>query len=620
MSSSSNVLSVEETNKRQYRLARNDLYSYPAERTVKSISTCPAASEIKVVKAAKSGGGEFVFTTQLSKTNFISNVFKLGYKLVFDVTLREWPQAMNTATPPVMADIDITQDNLVEKVFSNNSDICLAQHALSQGENYSALSFNSTSLGIVTEIPALTNITSPYYDSDQVNEYLMASQPDRFQSFEQYNGGKQTLKFIDIEGHVASTSISPENEQNLFSSKYQAGYTSRTPQWTYISHDAANKTVKVSCLFWKYIQFSVGATPNNESSLAGIERLDYTARFHGNLGARVFNTKTAGGAALNRYIKIEQDISDSDRTDAWMILKVISPPEYVRKTMIDSSTGLMKPYSIGIPRIDCKVYDKITAKPLIPTTFNVGGILLGSVPRSIYVALMKVRQDKGGATISTTPINFALINNLTINFDSVNTVFNDQKALSYVADSNGYQELEPLGRQIKGYPIKLNFGKDITLPRELVVGAGGSFNLSISGTFINQAAVETDYQLYVVPASDATFDFDGTSFSQSSGVYVPAALLDTTYFLRDLYSDSQEELEIIGAGRFGDAMKWLGRNAVKLVKGAWDNRDKIASTVGDISTLVKTVRGGKLQTYNTSGAGSETITLGAGPVKKNIFK
>lgn len=67
-------------------------------------------------------------------------------------------------------------------------------------------------------------------------------------------------------------------------------------------------------------------------------------------------------------------------------------------------------------------------------------------------------------------------------------------------------------------------------------------------------------------------------------------------------------------------MKWIGKNAVKLIKGAWDNRDKIASTIGGVTSVIKAVKGGKLQTHNSSGAGSETITLGAGPVRKNVFK
>ena len=76
---------------------------------------------------------------------------------------------------------------------------------------------------------------------------------------------------------------------------------------------------------------------------------------------------------------------------------------------------------------------------------------------------------------------------------------------------------------------------------------------------------------------------------------------------------------------FGDAMRWIGRNAVSLAKNAWENRDKIAKTVGDVVGLVKAVRGGRVPQSNVSGgcpgvSGGRTQTLGAGKVRDTVFK
>jgi hypothetical protein len=71
---SGNTLVSEETITRNYQLDVNDLYAPIAPRTVKALSTCPSASEIRVIKAAKSSGGEFVFDTQIARTQYLSNV------------------------------------------------------------------------------------------------------------------------------------------------------------------------------------------------------------------------------------------------------------------------------------------------------------------------------------------------------------------------------------------------------------------------------------------------------------------------------------------------------------------------------------------------------------------
>lgn len=617
MSNPNTVLSVEDTMIRQFQLDVNDLYEYPATRTVKALATCPDASEVRIVKAPKSSGGQFVFDTNLGNKQFLSNVFLVRYSLPFKVTLK-------TAVPGEDA---IDPSNFIKKFFENNDDICLSQQAMAQAEDFSAITLNGQTLNPITMTPAMTNIISPYYNVDDVNEYLQASQPDRFQSFEEYNAtAGQTLKFIDEFGRDSYTTISPLNEQNIFASKYERGYSTRTPQWRFLSVSADKKTVNVACTFWSYNRFNIGATPNNESSISGVERFGLTVRLANDLGSKLFNIKKFG--AVSRYASIELDSGNHDNTEAYLCLKMVTPPEYMMKQSIDEVTGKMKPYQISYPRVDCKQFDAIeTVTPGTSKKFNRDGIQLGSIPRAVYIAILKDREGDF-EKVTQTPVNFGLITNLNVSINSLITSFPDQISLDYVTNSNGYDEMDPLGKLIKGYPIKLNFGKDITVPKNVVVGAEGIFNFSVSGQFINQGAAASTYRLYTVFVYDDYLDFDGTRFSQSSGVYVPASLLSSEYFLRDLFHNQQKMINTIGGGKFGDAMKWLGKNAISLAKNAWENRDKIASTVGDVMSLVKTVKGGKLAQYNVSGAGplgTHTLgagyeTRGAGSVKSRVFK
>jgi hypothetical protein len=138
-----------------------------------------------------------------------------------------------------------------------------------------------------------------------------------------------------------------------------------------------------------------------------------------------------------------------------MALKLISPPSYIHDEMIDKKTNLMKPYSISYPRIELKAFDSQVVAVGAVAPFNQEGIRLGSIPRSIYIGLLKERI--GDFTkISQTPVNFGLISNLTVTFESLITTFPTQIALDYLTNSNGYDELDPLGKLVKGYPIKLN--------------------------------------------------------------------------------------------------------------------------------------------------------------------
>jgi Rad3-related DNA helicase len=288
--------------------------------------------------------GEFVFDTQIARTQYLSNVFKYFYRIPFIVTPTAWPQTTD-ATP---VDKVINKTNFVSEIFSDNIDIAYAQQGIVQGENYTTISLNSQALNNIVEIAALSNITSPYNPTAEVSELIQASQPDRFQSFSRYDeGGSKVFKFLNEHCKETQTTINPLNEQNIFSSRYQSGYSTRTPQWEFITVIDADKSpngkksIKVACNFWSFVKFSIGGTPNAESTLTGVERFGVTNRLANDLGSKVFAIKKVAG--VNRYASIVQDTSDTDNTDAWMALKLISPPSYIHDEMIDKKTNLMKP-------------------------------------------------------------------------------------------------------------------------------------------------------------------------------------------------------------------------------------------------------------------------------------
>jgi hypothetical protein len=124
-----------------------------------------------------------------------------------------------------------------------------------------------------------------------------------------------------------------------------------------------------------------------------------------------------------------------------------------------------------------------------------------------------VKEKIGGFIgCSTTPINYALINNLTVRVESATTNLSSLLALDHLVNTNGYDELDPIGRLIKGFPIKIDVSKDISLPGDMVVGQKYPFTLSIDGNYKNQGDTAATYKLIVTLVSDATLDFDGDGF------------------------------------------------------------------------------------------------------------
>ena len=103
--------------------------------------------------------------------------------------------------------------------------------------------------------------------------------------------------------------------------------------------------------------------------------------------------------------------------------------------------------------------------------------------------------------------------------------------LSYLADTNGYDAFtDTLGRLTKGFAIKLDLTKDLSIPGVTCVGASGVFRISVSGSFINQGTTKSDYQLMVITSLPSSLDFDGRNFGVSSGVLIDAGKLMTSNF------------------------------------------------------------------------------------------
>jgi hypothetical protein len=457
-------------------------------------------------------------------------------------------------------------------------------------------------------------MVAPYYASSDTDEWFHASQPDRYQNFDIYNGNEISLSFYNELNKAAITFVHPDSESNIFVNKMSKGYVSRVPQWSWDSPFAAGdakKGANLICNVFCYLPLSIGSVPDQSTALSGIERLavDFTMK---TLPCNyIFNMRD------DRYSDIKINTAGYNTIKSRMMVQVLSAPQYMRERMIDKRTGNMQPYSLGFPRLLNTVGNSMSVDMTAETDFNLANIQSGVVPKAIYVAMVKVK-DGTWAECAKTPINFGLISQLSISVESALTSFNTILQLDHLTNCNGYDGLDPLGKLVAGFPIKIDVGKDISLPGDMVIGQSMNFNFSVQGKFRNQGYSTAKYQLHVVTVTDGTLDFNGSEFLLASGVLLDSSMLRDEHFLKDQYSLYQRKVNVLGGG-FMDGIKWLGRNAFSLGKKLWENRDAIAKTVGDVVGLVKTVRGGKIAQANTSAAGN-VKTLAAGDVKKALFK
>jgi hypothetical protein len=92
----------------------------------------------------------------------------------------------------------LTDTNFIKSVFANGANLALSQQAISQGIINQEIKLNETSLPIISDIGELCNITSQYWDREQVMSEIQASIPDRFIDVASYTSN--AVKFVDVWG------------------------------------------------------------------------------------------------------------------------------------------------------------------------------------------------------------------------------------------------------------------------------------------------------------------------------------------------------------------------------------------------------------------------------------
>lgn len=601
------ALQVNDTVSRSYALEANELYDYPAKNSIQPLKTCPLTSELKEITGNYTTGNSFSFDAKFGQTQFLSNCIKYQLTIPLEITL---------TTPEASA---ITEANFMQKVFKNNESIVYSQYSILQCMASLGVELNNQNILNLTNVHDIFSNVSPYYSTEDVNEWFHSSTPDRYQDLSLYTAatGSQILSYKNENGETAYTSVAMDNEENIFLSKYARGFCTRTPQWTYVPGSGTVNGCKCTATVWLYLPLTFASVPDQMTALTGVERMQTNITLRNDVGRYLFNLKpeTAGGYHI---ASIDLDTT-SNLAKGVQLCQLYSPPTFMRQQLFDMN-GHMQPYSLSIPRFSFHSAPKMLIAAGATASFDFSSTHTSVVPRAMYISMQRI---KGGSFHScvATPVGYGVLKSLTVRIDSATTTFNSTLALSYLADTNGYDEGDLLHRLLKGFPVKLDFGKDLSLPEELVVGQGKSFTITVSGNVLNQHSAAADYRLLIVLVNDATLDFSGNEFRISSGVSVSSTDLSNKNFLPGLYNNQmQRRVNVLGGGFFSG----LGKGILNIGKKLWENREAIAKVIGDTVGLVKTIRGGELgsgyQYSNVSGGSGHTKTLGGKKINDTLFK
>lgn len=343
----SNIIQTTTTEVSNYALKVNEAFDYPNTNPVVLLDACPSTSELVTVDSKYSTGDSFVFDTRFSEERYMSNAMKFRFDIPIEITRKtDFMVTPSGGGAPVAT--DITESNFMTACFGEFDDLCLSQYGLLQGMQSCQVSLNGKTLNIPTQIAECINILSQYYNAEDVAEWFPSSMPDMFQSFEQYSGNSKILSFIDESGERAYTSISPEQDNNIFASKYTRGYMSRTPVFKFVAVGADTKkqcTVRVS--LFCYLPLSFGSVPDKITSLIGVNSLNIQVAMKPNMLAYLFNTKAT---FYDRIASMTVNKSSTSMIRGQLMFNIWGQPNGT--ILPRGENNALMPYSIQFPDIN----------------------------------------------------------------------------------------------------------------------------------------------------------------------------------------------------------------------------------------------------------------------------
>jgi len=623
--------SQEVTNKRTLILDADPRFDIHDDSALIPVKNIASSSQVLELSAQSSSIDNYQFNYSFDTTNFVNSgiTFRLVLPLKFVLTTALAAKA--------------TKDDFVEKVFKNFSHLALRQHGILSIIQDWSLTLNNMTYNVqnANKLAPIFN----YYEDDDVNGWMEASQRDRYQDYEAYVGNDDFTKYSVVSPNGSNESVAipvkvGSNEENIFLGGFKDGYNTRTPLMTFVKMDDDLKTCHVKVTLEQYLPFGQLSLPGSDLSFYGVRNFGVNIRLltH-HAAAHLFSLAQRQSGTVAPFTNsfdfssIELDTSvPVDTTRSKLLVPFYNAPEYIREEMIDPATGNPKSYAFGFTKvelqqpIECKLLEGGTTTVHLPVN------PLGTVPRGMYIYALRKKDFNSSITVANTTSTFARLDGLQVNFNDQHTQFpQDALGLYSIAKSNGLHMDRLSAMYTSGFPLKLETQKDLSSGSSVYVGLARRCPVSMSVRVqdlrkqVGSGQTEATYEILVAYTYDAYVEHFNGSFDVKDSLLMDISGFSDRKYHIDFYNKRLRRVTQIG-GFWGTV--WRGiksgaraigsflKNNPKILNSLGSAIDPSLGNVGDMASSLLPGAG-----YNSnSHVGGGTSTLGAGSVQTTTFR
>lgn len=608
-------------------------YDIIDNQAVIGIKNTPQMSKVLAIPAANSSIDSYQFSHQFDRKNFVNTGVTLRIELPLKFTYN--PEA--DAQP-----VGVTKDNFVTQFFNDFSHLTLRTGGLLNLIEKYSVTLNSTTFN-VNDLQRLCPAIFRYYENDDINAWFEASQVDRYQNYEAYQGDERYKQYQVTAANGTNETVAVPikigaNEENIFSGGYKDGYNTRTPLMTFVSYDALTKICRVKMTLEAFLPFSMLGLPGSDLSLYGVQNFQVSVDLVKNqTAAHLFSlaqrqTGTAPDIVRKHdFSAIELDTSQApDTTRSRLLVPYYNAPEYITEDMIDPSTGNVKPYAFAFNKIAIQQPIEVSLLPGETKTFNLPTHTVSTVPRAMYIYALR-KKDFGGGSVSVanTPTVFARIDNLQVRFADLDTIFpNDASALYNIAKSNDLHMDRMSSLYTAGFPLKLEVQKDLTTGGSIYCGLARSTPTAVSGAIrdlrSDKDVGKVTYEVLVAYAYDVYCDHFNGSFDIKDSLLIDTSAFGDRKYHTDFYRGRMRRVTQIG-GFWGTVWRGL-KSGLRAASNFFKNNPNVLNSIGSaIDPSLSTIGNTASSLLPGSGLASNQIggqvrTLGAGSVETTKFR
>jgi hypothetical protein len=487
-------------------------------------------------------------------------------------------------------------------------DVAFRQHALMSVIENMELKFNEGTVANISNVWKAVEETCDYWKESSIDEFCLASIPDRHSKYSNYKSDVNVINTVDSENKKIMLEKSVISDEDIFLGGRSDRYNTRKVVFEYKS--ATTTTLTLICHIWTFIPFTTFGLPTSPFSIYGVNNFQFDCNLVANYVKHLFVIRDSAV-----WDKVEFDEAYASLNKSAIQLITYRAPSYVENAMIDPVSGTPKPWRIGYTDMNFQPVSAITPSPQTPDSVDTPQITLGVIPKSIYLSIHAVRDT---TKPWLTPNFKARINSIVATIGSAETTIGPSAITIFnLAKSNGLGRDYEAAMFTNGAVIKLDVSKDLSMGGS-IVGSNTPVTMHFKIGYTTLDDTHVNYEVRVLTAFAAQLTYRDREFRVVRSLVLSSTAFDIQNQAEEYYKNTIPHAMTIGAGFFGDVWSGVKKLASKGFNWIKEHPDEALGLVRKGIKLA-TGAGNVPYTQNIIG-GSDTLLLGAGKTQQNVFK